>query len=236
MRSSKFFRCPETITRLLVFWSQNLVFICAKSLQLCLTLCSSMDHSLSGCFVQARILEWVAFALLWEIFLTQRLNSSLLGLPHWHAGSLLLVPPGKPLRKKKPSSGLYFLSKNIKCRKVSWVFCLLKLYCCKTKTIVGLMLGCSVVSDSCNPMDYSPPGSSVHGISQRRTLKWVAITFSRGSSPPRDQMQVSYIARGFFNSWTTREAPYCVYVSLKYILKCLIKEDYTTTLFIVVRN
>ena len=39
----------------------------------------------------------------------------------------------------------------------------------------------------CNPMDYSPPGSSVHGILQARILEWVAISFSRGSSPPRDQ-------------------------------------------------
>ena len=38
----------------------------------------------------------------------------------------------------------------------------------------------------CNPMDYSPPGSSIHGISQTRILEWVAIPFSRGSSQPRD--------------------------------------------------
>ena len=37
----------------------------------------------------------------------------------------------------------------------------------------------------CNPMDYSPPGSSVHGILQARILEWVAISFSRGSSEPR---------------------------------------------------
>ena len=42
-------------------------------------------------------------------------------------------------------------------------------------------------SDSCNPMDCSPPGSSVHGILQARTLEWVAISFSRGSSQPRDR-------------------------------------------------
>ena len=39
----------------------------------------------------------------------------------------------------------------------------------------------------CNPMDYSPPGSSVHGILQARILEWVAISLSRGSSPSRDQ-------------------------------------------------
>ena len=37
----------------------------------------------------------------------------------------------------------------------------------------------------CDSMDYSPPGSSVHGMSQARILEWVAASFSRGSSPPR---------------------------------------------------
>ena len=46
----------------------------------------------------------------------------------------------------------------------------------------------------CNPMDCSPPGSSVHGILQARILEWVAISFSRGSSQPRDQTWVSCIA------------------------------------------
>ena len=43
----------------------------------------------------------------------------------------------------------------------------------------------------CNPVDCSPPGSSVHGILQARILEWVAISFSRGSSRPRDWTQVS---------------------------------------------
>ena len=43
----------------------------------------------------------------------------------------------------------------------------------------------------CDPLDYSLPGSSVHGISQARILEWFAISFSRGSSQPRDQTQVS---------------------------------------------
>ena len=38
----------------------------------------------------------------------------------------------------------------------------------------------------CDPMDCSPPGSSVHGILQPRILEWVDIPFSRGSSQPRD--------------------------------------------------
>ena len=39
----------------------------------------------------------------------------------------------------------------------------------------------------CNPMDYSPSGSSVYGIFQARIMKWVLVSFSRGSSPPRDR-------------------------------------------------
>ena len=45
----------------------------------------------------------------------------------------------------------------------------------------------------CNPMDCSLQGSSFHGIFQARVLEWVAISFSRGSSQPRDQTQVSRI-------------------------------------------
>ena len=44
----------------------------------------------------------------------------------------------------------------------------------------------SVVSDSLGPMDCSPPGSSVHRVLQASVLEWIAISFSRGSSQPRD--------------------------------------------------
>ena len=56
------------------------------------------------------------------------------------------------------------------------------------------------------PMDNSPPNSSVHGILQARILEWVAIPFSRGSSQPRDQTQVSCISGRFITVWATREA------------------------------
>ena len=58
----------------------------------------------------------------------------------------------------------------------------------------------------CNPVGYSLPGSSIHGILQARILEWVAMPSSRGSSQPRDQTQVSCIAGGFFTIWATREA------------------------------
>ena len=58
----------------------------------------------------------------------------------------------------------------------------------------------------CNPMDCSLPGSSIHGIFQARVLEWVAISFSRGSSRPRDWTQVSRIAGRCFTVWATRKA------------------------------
>ena len=61
----------------------------------------------------------------------------------------------------------------------------------------------SVVSDSLLPMDYT-----VQGILQAAMLEQVAFPFSRGSSQPRDQTQVSCIVGRFFTSRATREARY----------------------------
>ena len=58
----------------------------------------------------------------------------------------------------------------------------------------------------CDHMDWSLPGSSVHGILQARTVEWVAVPFSRGSSQFRDQTQVSCIAGRFFTVWVTKVA------------------------------
>ena len=59
----------------------------------------------------------------------------------------------------------------------------------------------------CDSVCCSPPGSSVHGIFQARILEWFAIFFSRGSSLPRDQTQVSCTTSRFFTDWATKEAP-----------------------------
>ena len=66
----------------------------------------------------------------------------------------------------------------------------------------------------CNPMDFTPPGSSVHGILQARILEWVAMPFSRGSSWPRDRTQVSRLAGGFFTYWAIRESILCTLIYL----------------------
>ena len=73
---------------------------------------------------------------------------------------------------------------------------------------LGCVLSCLVMYNCCNPTDCSPPGSSVHGISQARILKWVAISYSRRSSQPRDWTHVSCIARWIFYCRANREAPF----------------------------
>ena len=99
--------------------------------------------------------------LLQGIFPTQRLKQGLLHLLHGQEDSLPLAPPGKPQNLKQSSSKILFY------------------YCC-----------CCLVTQSCltlcEPMNCSPPASSVHGILQARILEWVALSFSRGSSQPRD--------------------------------------------------
>jgi len=57
----------------------------------------------------------------------------------------------------------------------------------------------------CDPMDRSLPGSSVHGIFQAIVLEWIAISFSKGSSQPRDWTRVSHIVDRRFTVWATRE-------------------------------
>ena len=65
----------------------------------------------------------------------------------------------------------------------------------------------------CSAMDCSPPGSSVHEIHQVKNTG--AISFSRGSSPPRDWTWVACIAGRFFTIWATREVPLFGYKNLK---------------------
>ena len=60
----------------------------------------------------------------------------------------------------------------------------------------------------CSPMDCSLPGSSVHGIFQAIVLEWIAISFSSGSSRPRDRTRVSRIVDRRFTVWATREVSF----------------------------
>ena len=76
---------------------------------------------------------------------------------------------------------------------------------CRGKWINPIEVLWSEVAQSCPTL--CPPGSSIHGIFQARVLEWVATSFSRGSSWPRDWTQVSRIAGRRFTIWATREAP-----------------------------
>ena len=82
---------------------------------------------------------------------------------------------------------------------------------------------CEVLSHVrlCDPVDCSPPGSSVHGILQARILEWIAISFSRASSQPRNWTWVSCIAGRRFILWATREArnPVWLYLNLMWHLQ-----------------
>ena len=73
----------------------------------------------------------------------------------------------------------------------------------------------SVMSDSSDPMNCTPPASFVYGIFQARILKWIAMPFSRGSSWPRDWTWVSCIAGRFFTVWSTRN--FCSNYMLYYL-------------------
>ena len=77
------------------------------------------------------------------------------------------------------------------------------------KILIQHFLFVSEVTQSCptlcDPMDCSLPGSSVHGIFQARIVEWVAISFSRRSSQPRDGTWVSRIVGRRFTVWATRE-------------------------------
>ena len=94
----------------------------------------------------------------------------------------------------------------------------------------------------CNPMDFSPPGSSVHGIFKARILEWVAISFFRESSQPRDWtpvccvFRVSCIGRKILYHWATWEAPCNWYQPLKIPRKETISTWWATVHQVAVRQ
>ena len=74
---------------------------------------------------------------------------------------------------------------------------------------------CVLVTQLCptlwDPMDCNSTGSSVHGILQTRILEWVATSFFRGSSQPKDWIQISHIEGRLFTIWAIREALWFIY-------------------------
>ena len=88
------------------------------------------------------------------------------------------------------------------CKNVG-VGCHFLLQCMKVKSESEVTQSCPTLRD---PMDCSPPGSSIHGIFQARILEWVAIAFSEQIFLTRDQTQVSCIDRWILYHWATWEA------------------------------
>ena len=158
-------------------------------------LCDPMDCSLPGSSVhgifQARVLELGrgdCYFLLQEIFPTQGSNPSL--------------PPCRQTLYRLSHQG------SLVDYRYSVVQQMPRAYSsCLTETVSEWV---SEVAQSCptlcDPMNCSLPGSSLHGILQARVLEWVAISFSRGSSRPRDRIPVSCIPGRRFNLWATTEA------------------------------
>ena len=81
--------------------------------------------------------------------------------------------------------------------------------CASQETLSGVECVCCCCSATksrltlCDPVDYSPPVSSVHGVLQARILEWVTISFSRGFSWPRDWTHVSCTGRWILYQWAT---------------------------------
>ena len=80
--------------------------------------------------------------------------------------------------------------------------------------VFATVLYCCLVTESCpavcDPMDCSPPGSSVHGILQESVLEWVARPSSRGSSHSTDQTYSSCFGEWILHHWATWEALFCI--------------------------
>ena len=147
--------------------------------------------------LQARILEWVAFPFSKGSSQPrdQIQVSCIVG------DSLPAEPQGKP--KNTGMGSLSFLQEGFLSQELNWglLHCRWILYQLSYQgspdNVITLERKSEVAQSCltlCDPMDCSLPGSSVCGIFQAIVLEWIAISFSRGSSRPRDQTRVSCIA------------------------------------------
>ena len=161
--------------------------VCTLSCSFMSDSCDPIDCSLLGFSVhgilQARILKWVAISF-----------SGNLPHPRIKPRSPALQSDSLPtqLRGKKSGSpvGDNFIGDIFWGGEKESTLCVCVCVCVRA-------LCRSVVSDSLQPLDCSPPGSYTHGIFQARILEWIAISYSRGSSWPRDRTHIFCISRHF---------------------------------------
>ena len=142
---------------------------------------------------QARILEWVGISYSSS---TEWINSNfageklLKGLLNWITNV----------------SNTY--THSVFCKKSSPLWMTLIICLCEKNRVHSQKIESEVAQSCptlCDPMYCSLPGSSIHGIFQARILDCVAISFSRGSSWPRDQIRVSHTADRLFTIWAIRK-------------------------------
>ena len=199
--------CPIFLNILIIMdieFGQSLVAAAAaKSLQSCPTLCDPIDSSPPGFPVpgtfQARTLEWVAIsfsnAWKWKVKVKSLSDIRLLATP-WTVA--YQAPPSMGFSRQEHWSGVPLPSPKI----------LLSISKYSHMTfLLHLLIWHMILRDSCvhakllqlcltlwDPMVCSPPGFLIHGILQAKILEWVAISSSRGSSPPKGQTHISYIS------------------------------------------
>ena len=159
-----------------------------KSLQSCLALSDHMDCSPPGSSVhgilQDRTLEWVAMPF--SMGSSQSRDRTWVSCTADRLFTIGVTIVGRDTNWYSHYGKQYEVLHNFKMK---------LLYDPEITLKVKVAQSCPTL---CNPMDYSLPGSSVHGILQARILEWVAIPLSRGSCQPRDQTQVSHIAGRLF--------------------------------------
>jgi len=110
-----------------------------------------------------------------------------------------IIPPS-PTPSPTESKRLFYISVSILLSHIQgYCYHLSKFHIYALVYCIGVFLSVFL----CDPMDYSLPGSSIHGIFQARILEWVAIPLSRATFPPRDRTWVSCNAGRLFTIWTT---------------------------------
>ena len=167
----------------------------AKSLQSCPTLCDPIDGSPTGSTVpgifQARTLEWVAISFKWSRSVVSDSQQR-----HGLQPTRLLCPWDFPGKSTGVGCHCLLQYRSLVLHNYLVNYCFLLMTQCRYVTICfggGSLLTKSCLT-LCDPMKGDRPGSSVHGVLQAKLLESVAMPFSRESSRPRDQTQVSYIS------------------------------------------